>query len=270
MSTTLKITLAQICPSPDKQANLITAQQILHKASDEGSDLVIFPETFMAMVLNNTQLGEIAEPVSGPFVRALGDLAKRYSINVVCGIWETLLNAPDKPANTAIAIGSDGNLLSDYSKIHLFDALGHCESQAMTAGNAISPLFKVKDISIGLAICYDLRFPELFRELALRGAEVILLPAAWYAGPHKAEQWLTLLKSRAIENTVYTVGVNFCGERFSACSAAFDPFGLELTQLGETESTATVHIEKERLRKIRAKMPTLTHIRGDIFTGKIR
>jgi len=140
----------------------------------------------------------------------------------------------------------------------------------MTAGNSISAIFKVKDISIGLAICYDLRFPELFRELALQGAEVILVPAAWYAGAHKAEQWLTLLRSRSIENTVYTVGVNFCDELFSGCSAAFDPFGLELTTLGTTESTEMVLIEKERLQEIRAKIPTLTHIRNDIFTGKPR
>jgi len=152
VSTTLKIVLAQICPSPDKEANLITAKQILRKASNEGSDLVVFPETFMAMPLNNKRPGEIAEPINGPFVKMMANLAKHYSISVVCGIWETLLNKPDKPANTAIALGSDGNLLGSYTKLHLFDALGHCES---TATPIIKPLVDRFKVESAVPFCSD-------------------------------------------------------------------------------------------------------------------
>jgi predicted amidohydrolase len=118
---------------------------------------------------------------------------------------------------------------------------------------------------MGLAICYDLRFPELFRDLALRGADAVVVPSAWYAGPLKEEHWLTLLQARAIENTMYVGGANLCGPPFAARSAVFDPFGVMLAGAGEGEALVSAQLNRGRIDEVRTKLPSLTHVRRDLF-----
>lgn len=265
MNPTLTIALAQTTVSPAPEENLQTARRCLQQAAALGADLVAFPEMFMARPQEGVPLARVAQPLDGPFVRALGALAAEHRIAVVCGLWETVPDDAKRAANVAIALGPDGSLLARYNKVHLFDALSVKESDLMQGGGTPPPLFTLKGLQLGLAICYDLRFPELFRDLALRGADAVIVPSAWYAGPLKEEHWLTLLQARAIENTMFVGGANLCGAPFSARSAIFDPFGVMLAGAGEGAALVTAQLNRARLDEVRTKLPSLTHVRRDLF-----
>jgi predicted amidohydrolase len=210
-------------------------------------------------------LATVSEPLDGPFVNSLSAMAAEHGSAIVCGVWESVPGDAHRAANVAIAIGPDGTLLARYHKTHLFDALSIRESDQMTGGHTPPPLFSLNGVQLGLAICYDLRFPELFRYLALKGADAVLVPSAWYAGPMKEEHWLTLLRARAIENTLYVAGADLCGPPFAARSAIFDPFGVMLAEAGEGEAVISARVEKARLEEVRTKLPSLTHVRWDTF-----
>ncbi|WP_457576960.1 carbon-nitrogen hydrolase family protein [Desulfomarina sp.] len=263
----MKITLVQTEVSINPWENLATASDAVHLAANEGSSLIAFPETFMARLEKGMSAAEIAEPSDGPFVSGLAELAEQYDIAIVCGVWQKIEDEKKRAANSVVVLGRDGGLRAEYRKIHLFDALNVNESEQMVAGSLPPPLFTCDGIRFGLAICYDLRFPELFRHLALQGAEAVVVPAAWYGGVLKEDHWLTLLRSRAIENTLYLAGVNQCSAPFCGRSTVFDPFGVMLAGAGETEALVSVNIDKERLEDIRARLPALKHIRRGLFFG---
>jgi predicted amidohydrolase len=237
----------------------------LRQAAVLGADLIVFPEMFMARPQEGVPLSSVAEPLDGPFASSLAFMAAEHGIAIVCGLWETVPGDAHRAANVAIALGPDGSLLARYNKIHLFDALSVRESDLMSGGLAKPPLFSLNGMHLGLAICYDLRFPELFRDLATRGAEAVLVPSAWYAGPMKEEHWLTLLQARAIENTVYVAGANLCGNPFSARSALFDPFGVMLAGAGEGATLVSARLERSRLEEVRKKLPSLAHVQRELF-----
>ena len=224
----------------------------------------MFPEMFMALPEQGRSLDKVAEPLDGPFVNSLTGLASKYGLHIVSGFWEKV-PGDHRVHNAAVILSPEGKILDCYRKVHLFDALSIRESDRMIPGNALPPLFTIKDVRIGLAICYDLRFPELFRNLALRGAHLIIVPSAWYAGPLKEEHWLTLLKARAIENTVYIAGANLTGGPFSGRSAIFDPFGVPIAAGGESPGLVTGKIDIDRIKEVRAKLPSLEHCRLDLF-----
>ena len=265
MAVELTISLAQTKLSPLPEENLRTARRFLQRAASSGTDLVVFPEMFMALPQERKSLQEISEPLDGPFVTALSNLASEFDTAIICGLWETVPGEEDRAANVVVTIGSDGALLARYNKIHLFDALNVRESEKMLGGDTPPPIFILKGMRLGLAICYDLRFPELFRDLALRGAEAVIVPSAWYAGTMKEEHWQTLLQARAIENTMYVGGANLCGLPFAARTTIFDPFGAMLAGSGEEEALVTALIERARIDEVRAKLPSLTHMRRELF-----
>ena len=266
MSQFLKLALAQVAGSPDPEENLETARQLAAEASAAGADVIVFPEMFMALPPPSSSLAGIAEPLDGPFVTALGHMARHHGIYLAAGMWEHAAGC-DRVYNTAVMLSPDGRPLTAYRKLHLFDALNVRESDRMMAGNDLPEIIDVKGLKLGLAICYDLRFPELFRELVFRGADLILIPSAWYAGPVKEEQWATLLRARAIENTVYVAGINLTGSVFSGRTAAFDPFGILKAEAGEGPELLMVRIESGRVRSIRDRLPSLKHYRSDVFAA---
>ena len=265
MNPLLTVTLAQTNVSRQPQENLQTARNCLRQAAMQGADLIVFPEMFMARPQEGVPLATVAEPLDGPFASTLATLAAEHGIAIVCGLWETVPGDTRRAANTAVALGPDGALLARYNKVHLFDALSIRESDLMSGGLAKPPLFSINGMQLGLAICYDLRFPELFRDLAIRGADAVLVPSAWYGGPMKEEHWLTLLQARAIENTVYVAGANLCGTPFAARSAIFDPFGVMLAGAGEGAAMVTARFDKSRLEEVRTKLPSLAHVQRDLF-----
>ncbi len=266
MGTTLSIVLAQVEASVDPAANLEQAGRIARRAADAGADLVVFPEMFMGLPAADRPPAVIAAEDGGAFTEGLAAVAAATGLFVVSGGWEP---GPDRRRayNTARIVSPAGQTVASYRKLHLFDALNVRESDTMAPGDAPPPVVEVAGVRIGLAICYDLRFPELFRSLADRGARLVLVPSAWYQGPMKEVHWLTLLRARAIENAVYVAGCNLIGARFCGSSAVFDPFGVVLAGAGEAEALVQATVDIERLEAVRQKLPSLQHRRRDLFPG---
>ncbi len=265
MNTGLTIALVQTEISRQPQENLDTARNAIEKAASQGVDLVVFPEMFMARPQEGVPLASVAEPLEGPFVTALAAMCRQYGIHVLTGLWERVPGDEIRAANVVVALDSQGEILARYNKIHLFDALSIRESDLMRGDKVLPPLFTINGVQLGVAICYDLRFPELFRDLALRGADAVIVPSAWYAGPVKEEHWLTLLKARAIENTLYVAGANLCGAPFAARSAVFDPFGVMIAGAGETATLVIARLDPERIGEVRTKLPSLSHVQRGLF-----
>ena len=265
MSANLNITLAQTPCYHEVAENLQTARRCFPEAAAQQADLLVFPEMFMARPRQGEPLAGIAQPLDGDFVAGMADLCRRYRTAALFGMWEKVADEDQRAANVVIVLDASGELICRYHKIHLFDALSVRESELMTGGHEPPPLFTLQGITLGLAICYDLRFPELFRYLAGKGAQAVLVPAAWYEGTLKEDHWLTLLRARAIENTLYVGGANLCGSPFAARTACFDPFGVMLGDAGEGENLISMRVEESRLQAVRSKLPTLSHCRIDLF-----
>jgi predicted amidohydrolase len=258
------IALVQAEALHDKQRNLDYALQLIREAALRGARLVVFPEMFMALPEVGKGVAPKAENFDGPFVRALLDAARRNNLAVICGIWE-FAGDNRRVFNTVVAVSADGQLTARYRKLHLFDALSVQESSIMRAGDEVPPVFEIDSVKIGLAICYDLRFPELFRDLSARGADLIVVPSAWYAGPYKEDHWLTMLRARAIENTCYVAGANLTGKAFAGRTSLVDPFGVVRATATEGADIVYGSISRDRLEEVRTKLPALVHRRNDIY-----
>jgi predicted amidohydrolase len=227
---------------------------------DPDIDLVVFPEVFMRdFGKPGSLVGEFAEPLDGPFVERLTGLAKANEVTIVAGMFERSED-PDRPYNTLVVVDGNG-LLTSYRKIHLYDSFGYKESESLLAGPIEPVVVDVGGLSIGLMTCYDLRFPELARELTKRGAELVLVPAAWVAGPGKVEHWRTLAKARAIENTVFVAAVGQPGPRYTGHSLVVGPDGELLAEIGDGELVATARVATDLLDKVRANNPSLANRR---------
>jgi predicted amidohydrolase len=147
----------------------------------------------------------------------------------------------------------------------LFDALNLRESDLVMPGDELPPVIDIAGLKIGFATCYDLRFPEIFRYLSGQGAQLIIMPSAWYQGAMKETHWLTLLAARALENTLYMAGCNLIGPGFCGRSALFDPFGVQLANAGEAETLLIGKISTDRIDSVRQKLPCLKNRRSDLF-----
>jgi predicted amidohydrolase len=167
--------------------------------------------------------------------------------------------------NTVVAVGADGSLLGSYRKIHLYDAFGDRESARIQPGDGRTMVFPLAGFKVGVMTCYELRFPEIARHLAERGAEVLLLPAAWVRGPAKELHWETLARARAIENTAYVAACGQVSDRYCGLSAIYDPMGIAVVSGGETEELVVGDVSRERLETVRAKNPSLAMRRPDVY-----
>ena len=258
----MKIALAQVKLRSSKEANLNSALKMIEKA--KGADMVLLPEMLMGGRHGGAELYDLAEDVEkGDFASALADAAEEFKTDVCTCLWET--GTADRVYNTAVVYGADGSIKAKYRKLHLFDALSVKESDHMIPGDELPPVFECAGVKCGLSICYDLRFPEVYRSMVQRGAEVLLTPAAWYAGEMKVYHLHTLLAARAIENTSYALCANLCGGTFSGFSTAFAPFGEALGSLQEEEGLLEIKIDPERTAHVRDVLPCLKNFRKDIF-----
>jgi deaminated glutathione amidase len=254
----VKVAVAQFAPGEDKSANLDTIRAMVATARSAGSDLVVFPEYSMFSVPTmDERFVASAEPIDGPFVSELRSLAAGQSIAIVCGINETT-DAATHIHNTLLAIGDDGHLAASYRKLHLYDAFGYTESTLVRPG-AIEPpqTFSVGGFTFGMQTCYDLRFPEVTRRLVDAGADAVVMPAEWVPGPLKEDHWTTLLRARAIENTVYVAAADQCGPCGAGNSMIVDPMGVVLASLGEEAGVASASLDAERISRVRQKNPAV-------------
>ena len=164
-------------------------------------------------------------------------------------------------------IDSNGGIGSVYRKLHLYDAFGFKESGKFEAGDDVAPLIQSGESRFGVMICYDLRFPEMARMLALTGANVMVAPSGWVQGDLKVDHWQTMIKARALENGCYVIAPNQVGNIYTGHSMAVDPLGRVLTDLGEKEGLAVVDLELSLVAEVREKLPLLKNRRADIYAN---
>jgi predicted amidohydrolase len=229
-------------------------------AGDPPPQLVVLPEAFLRdFGKPGSDVSEFAEDLDGPFVTALAEKARAHDTTVVAGMFERSED-PARPYNTLVVVDGSG-LHASYRKIHLYDSFGFKESDRLLAGPLEPVVVDVRGFRVGLMTCYDLRFPEMARALVDRGAEAIVVPAAWVAGAGKVEHWRTLLKARAIENTVYVLAAAQPGPRYSGHSMVVGPRG-EVAELGEEEdATLAGTVDREHLDRVRTENPSLANRR---------
>ena len=257
----LNVSVAQFGATTDKQQNLSEAQRLIGQAAKAGAQLVVLPEN--AMYSNPDPTADISserETLDGVFVTTLMRAAKESRITVVAGMTE-VLDGTSKASNTVVAIGEDGLLIGVYRKVHLYDAFGYRESDRVQASDFMPLTFKLEELTFGVMTCYDLRFPEMSRALIDAGADVLVIPAAWAAGPAKEDHWTTLSRARAIENTAYAVVAGQSGPHCTGQSMVIDPMGVVAASAGEAPGIAVTPISGERIDEVRAKNPSLTNRR---------
>lgn len=201
MSTAMRIACAQIASGTDPAANLELVEDFTRRAVDAGAQLVLFPEATMCRF--GVPLAPVAEPLDGPWAAAVRSIAEAAGITVVAGMFTP--SGDGRVLNTLLATGA--GVAAHYHKIHLYDAFGFRESRTVAAGSEPVTI-TVAGVEVGLTTCYDIRFPELYVELARRGAELITVHASWGAGPGKLDQWTLLARARALDTTGYLAAVD--------------------------------------------------------------
>jgi len=259
----------QMKSGPDKWANVAEASSRIVQAAEAGAQLVALPEVFAWRGPHDRERLE-AEPIPGPTTDAMASLARRLGIHLVAGSLLEARGDGELPYNTTALFGPDGGLLALYRKIHLFDvdlpgrvtiresSLRAPGAEVVCADTALG--------RIGLAVCYDLRFPELFRRLSEAGAEVVVMPSA-FTRPTGQAHWEPLLRARAIENQCFVIAPN----QYGAGSAGFsdfgnsmiiDPWGVVLARGADEEAgLVTATLEAGVLERVRRELPSLTHRR---------
>jgi predicted amidohydrolase len=231
---------------------------LLAELTPDGTDLVVFPEAFARDFGEaGSDVSAFAEEIEGPFASAVGLVAAERRTTVVAGMFEKS-DDPRRPFNTLVVRGRSR---ADYRKIHLYDSFGHRESDRLSAGAVEPQLVDVAGLTVGLITCYDLRFPELARLLVAEGAQVLVVPAAWVAGPRKVDHWRTLVRARAVENTVYVVAAGQPGPRYTGHSMVVDPLGDVLAEAGEGPETLRATVDAEVVARARRTNPSLANRR---------
>lgn len=264
----MKIAVVQAASTDDKAANREAARQLVAAAAATGPDVVVLPEAIMAdFAAEGGSVGKQAEPLDGDFVRMVREAAREHGTAIVAGMFETSCDEA-RPYNTLLAVGSDGELLGAYRKIHLYDAFGYRESDQLTAGDVAPVVVDIAGWKLGLMTCYDLRFPELSRALVDAGAQVLVVPAAWVRGPLKEHHWTTLLTARAIENTCYVVAAAQNGKKYCGLSQVLDPQGIAVASVGEVDGHAVAELDLARLQEVRKRNPSLQNRRFGVSPRK--
>ena len=247
---------------------LAQARAVARRASERNVSMLVFPENLMCpRELTTEELLKISEPLSGPFATEMCSIARQQ------GLWIVFTMSEAKPVdglpfNTAAVANPDGKLVATYQKCHLYDAHTVRESDRMTAGPTLCPPIQTPFCTLGLGICYDLRFPEVARSLALGGCDLVAFPAAWHDGPNKELHWQTLLRSRAIENEVFVAGVCHGASRYVRTSYVFDPLGNTLAS--GSDDLLVCDIDSQALRSAREAMPSFEHRRPGLYTSLAR
>jgi len=274
MSDLLRIGLVQMNSRSDKTANLAVAEQLVTEAVQQGAQLVALPE--YVNFLGPRELHDAnAEPIPGPTTERFAALARRLGIYLLGGSILERSEIPGKFYNTSVLYGPDGSILAIYRKIHLFDVdltgnVTSNESATILPGDRIVTA-EVAGHTVGLTICYDLRFPELYRLLALAGAELILVPAAFtlYTGK---DHWHVLLRARAIENQCYVaapaqIGPHDPGQQCYGHALVADPWGTVIAEAANRVGTVVTTLDFAYLREVRKQLPSLANRRPEVYAG---
>lgn len=250
----LRVAVVQQASDLDPEAN----RRLLGRLTPEDADLVVFPEAFARDFGEaGSDVSPYAERLDGPFATELAAVAADRGTTLVAGMFEPGAD-PGRPFNTLVLRGAAS---ATYRKIHLYDSFGYRESDRLSAGSIEPVVVPLGGFTLGLMTCYDLRFPELARALVDRCADVLVIPAAWVAGPRKVDHWRTLARARAIENTAYVVAAGQAAPRYAGHSLIVDPLGDVLAEAGEGPAVLTATLERGVLEEARRTNPSLANRR---------
>ncbi len=271
MKRHLRLGIVQLESLKDKYKNFEKAINIIEQYGRIEADIIIFPEYFMYKPENISpkELYMISEDLNGRFVKNYIEIAKEYSSIIIGTLFEKTSTEP-KVYNTVIMVTPDEKIKVVYRKTHLFDAYGYRESDYMLPGTSLSSIERVRDVKIAFTVCFDIRFPEIYRIYALKGAEVIISPSAWYRGPLKEETLRFLAQSRAHENTIYVVIANQTGKTFTGRSMIVDPMGTVLVDLGIRETYDEYTIDVDYIHEVRETLPVLKLRRPQLYGELIK
>ncbi len=268
-ASTLKTALIQLASGPDKAANLEKSLTYTQQAITKGATLIVLPEVFNWRG-KDWDPDTIPEPIPGPSTRPFQSMAATHRCTIVLGSLYEKSSDPAKSYTTTVVIAPDGGIAATYRKQHLFDVT-LADGTAIRESDRFLPgdhpvLTTINGIPTGLSICYDLRFPELYRDYAQKGAKLLLIPSAFTA-PTGQAHWETLVRARAIENQCFVLAPNQTGTGGTGVpsfgtSLAVDPWGALLAKASETkEETHLVTLDFQKLEEIRRTFPVLSHRR---------
>jgi predicted amidohydrolase len=256
----------QLNSTDDKQRNLATADRLTRAAADDGADLIVLPEKFNVLGEHEDYVAG-AEPLDGPTIGWARATARELQVDLVAGSIVEKREGREKLGNTSVHVGPDGELKAVYRKIHMFDVMvggiEYRESATEDPGDEIVLSEAADGIPLGMTVCYDLRFPELFRILAIRGARVITLPAAFTKVTGRAH-WEILVRARAIENQAFVVAPDQIGthppdkESFGG-SLIVDPWGEVLARAPDEECFIAANLDFARQDEVRDQLPSLAN-----------
>jgi predicted amidohydrolase len=257
----------QMTSLPDLKKNLVQAEELIDLAVRQGAELVTLPENFSFLGEEPEKLAQ-ADAIAQESEKFLKTMAQRFQVTILGGGFP-VPTGTGKVYNTALLIGPNGEELARYEKVHLFDVNvpdgnTYEESSTVLAGMRMPPVYPAKELgNLGLSVCYDVRFPELYRHLSQMGAEVLIIPAAFTAYTGK-DHWQVLLQARAIENTCYVIAPAQTGRHYHmrhthGHAMIIDPWGVVLADAGDQPGVAIAAIAPSRLEQVRRQMPCLQH-----------
>ncbi len=269
------VAAVQMRSTNDRKRNLDTAEAFAAEAAGRGADLIAFPEN-VAEVRAEGSVGSPAEPLDGPTAVRFAAMAARHRAWILAGTIALRIPRSRKRHNASILFAPDGSVAAVYRKMHLFDVAipgraVFCESSIVVAGD--TPVVAPTPLGVfGLSVCYDLRFPELYRQLALAGATVLFVPSAFTAYTGRAH-WTALLRARAIENLAYVVapaqwGLHHAGRRSYGHTSVIDPWGRVIAQRESGTGVVLARIDLTRVARLRRELPALTHVRRELLGGR--
>jgi deaminated glutathione amidase len=268
----LRAAAIQLNSTEDTDSNLATADGLVREAAARGAELVVLPEKWNVLGTAE-QMQAAAEPLDGPSISWARRTARELGIDLVAGSIVERTGDPARSRNSSVHVGPDGELRAVYRKLHMFDVevdgVRYAESEREEPGDEVVLSRTGDGVPLGLSICYDVRFPELYRELSARGAQVLAIPSAFTLATTR-DHWEVLLRARAIENQCFVIAPNQIGQhppghRSGGRSMIIDPWGLILATAPDHPSAIVCELDLGQLAEVRGRLPALEHRRPEIY-----
>ena len=273
----MRVAAVQLNSTPDLDRNLERADRFTRAAAADGARLVVLPEKWNALGRGEA-LRAGAQPIDGPAISWARLAARELGIDLVAGSFSERVAGSERLRNTSVHVGPDGEIRAAYQKVHMFDVVVegtvYRESEHEEPGEELVVSPTVDGVELGLSVCYDIRFPELYRILAIRGARIFTVPAA-FTVPTTRDHWEVLLRARAIENQAFVVAANQIGEhepglRSGGRSMIVDPWGIVLALAADREGHIVADLDLDAQARVRADLPALANRRPSAYAWPVQ
>jgi predicted amidohydrolase len=268
---TLRAAAVQLNSTEDTERNLEAADRLVREAAAQGARLIVLPEKWNVLGRGEA-MADAAEPLDGQAGAWAGAIAAELGVDLVAGSILERLPGQARSSNTSLHVSPEGLVAGVYRKLHMFDVevdgVRYADSEHEQPGDRVVVSELAGGVRLGLSICYDVRFPELYRALVARGAEILAVPSA-FTLPTTRDHWDVLLRARAIENQSFVIAANQIGTyapglRSGGRSMIVDPWGVVLSTVADREGVAVADLDFDQLRDIRRRMPVLEHRRTEV------